>query len=220
MDRLKVDCFQKMFLHAAGTIIEKEPELTRIDSVIGDGDHGIGMKRGFQAVKELLEHKKYGYVDELCYAVSIELIKTMGGASGVIFGTMFFGGINCLSHTPEVTAFQLNDYFRKGEQSIERKGKARPGQKTMLDALYPACEAMDRVASLGEIKILFREAAAGAALGVEESKTIRSKIGRSKNFQDRTIGLPDPGAVSTGLIFQAFYESLIDGQLEFGGRLC
>lgn len=208
MDRLHVDRFQKMFLHAAVTIIEKEPELTRIDSVIGDGDHGTGMKRGFQAVKTLLEHKAYEYVDELCYAVSIELIKTMGGASGVIFGTMFFGGIDCLAHTPEVTAAQLSAYFRKGEQSIERKGKAKPGQKTMLDALDPACRAMEKAAFSGDIEALFREAAAGALAGVESSKMVRSKVGRSKNFQDKTIGLPDPGAVSTGLIFQAFYESL------------
>ena len=88
MDRLKADVFQQMFLRSARLIIEKEPYLTEIDSVIGDGDHGEGMKRGCEALVKLLEANQYDYVDDLCYAVSIELIRTMGGASGIIFGTM------------------------------------------------------------------------------------------------------------------------------------
>ena len=135
MDRLKADVFQQMFLRSARLIIEKEPYLTEIDSVIGDGDHGEGMKRGCEALIKLLEANQYDYVDDLCYAVSIELIRTMGGASGIIFGTMFLGGIDCLGHQKDVTASQLADYFCDGEQEIERRGKSKPGQKTMLDAL-------------------------------------------------------------------------------------
>ena len=140
MDRLKADVFQQMFLRSARLIIEKEPYLTEIDSVIGDGDHGEGMKRGCEALIKLLEANQYDYVDDLCYAVSIELIRTMGGASGIIFGTMFFGGIDCLGHQKDVTASQLADYFCDGEQEIERRGKSKPGQKTMLDALMSAEE--------------------------------------------------------------------------------
>lgn len=209
MERLQVKMFQRMFICGAELIIEKEPYLTEIDTVIGDGDHGIGMKRGCEAVRMLLKKEGYSYVDELCYGVSTELIKTMGGASGIIFGTMFFGGLSRLGHKEYVTARQLSEYFIEGERSIERRGKAKPGQKTMLDALYPACAAMEQAAvQSGDVVLLFREAFRAAERGAEESRNLKSRIGRSKNFKDKTLGLPDPGAVSTSLWFQAFYETI------------
>lgn len=205
MDRLKADVFQQMFLRSARLIIEKEPYLTEIDSVIGDGDHGEGMKRGCEALIKLLEANQYDYVDDLCYAVSIELIRTMGGASGIIFGTMFFGGIDCLGHQKDVTASQLADYFCDGEQEIERRGKSKPGQKTMLDALYPACMEMKKAASETEnIKEVLTRGYKAAIQGVEDSKNLRSRIGRSKNFKEKTLGLPDPGAVSVSFWFEGF----------------
>lgn len=205
MDRLKADVFQQMFLRSARLIIEKEPYLTEIDSVIGDGDHGEGMKRGCEALIKFLEANQYDYVDDLCYAVSIELIRTMGGASGIIFGTMFFGGIDCLGHQKDVTASQLADYFCDGEQEIERRGKSKPGQKTMLDALYPACMEMKKAASETEnIKEVLTRGYKAAIQGVEDSKNLRSRIGRSKNFKEKTLGLPDPGAVSVSFWFEGF----------------
>ena len=104
MEKIKTDVLKQMFLDGARLIIEKEPYLTEIDSVIGDGDHGEGMKRGCEALIKILETENYVYVDELCRAVSIELIKTMGGASGIIFGTMFLGGISSLGHQEYATA--------------------------------------------------------------------------------------------------------------------
>ena len=132
MGRITVETLQKMFADGARLIIEKEPYLTEIDSVIGDGDHGIGMKRGFSAVAGLLAGKSFSWADELCQAVSMELIRSMGGASGVIFGTMFFGGISRLPHKDTVSGEELADYFYEGEQAIERRGRSKPGQKTML----------------------------------------------------------------------------------------
>lgn len=212
MDRLKADVFQQMFLRSARLIIEKEPYLTEIDSVIGDGDHGEGMKRGCEALVKLLEANQYDYVDDLCYAVSIELIRTMGGASGIIFGTMFFGGIDCLGHQKDATASQLADYFYDGEQEIERRGKSKPGQKTMLDALYPACMEMKKTASETEnIKEVLARGYKAAIQGVEDSKNLCSRIGRSKNFKEKTLGLPDPGAVSVSFWFEGF-QSIINEQ--------
>lgn len=212
MEKLKADVFQQMFLRSARLIIEKEPYLTEIDSVIGDGDHGEGMKRGCEALVKLLEANHYDYVDDLCYAVSIELIRTMGGASGIIFGTMFLGGIDRLGHQEYVTAKQLAAYFCDGEKSIERRGKSKPGQKTMLDALYPACMKMKETASeTDDIKKLFERGYRAALQGVEDSKKLRSRIGRSKNFKEKTLGLPDPGAVSVSFWFQGF-QSVISEQ--------
>lgn len=202
-----------MYSAAAAVIMKSEPILTKIDRVIGDGDHGVGMHRGFQAVYNNLAVHEYRYVDDLCYHVSIELIRTMGGASGVIFGTMFMGGLSSLSHETEVSAEALSDYFMKGEAAIEKRGKGHPGQKTMLDALYPACFLMKQYTEEGgrDIEILFEKGAEGANKGAEESKNFLSRRGRSKNFREKTIGLPDPGAVSTSIIFQAFYDTIHSG---------
>lgn len=209
MKELRVELFQRMLISAAQCIIQNEPYLTEIDSVIGDGDHGTGMKRGCQAVFRLLTDKQYKYVDDLCYEVSIEFIRSMGGASGVIFGTMFLGGISCLPHENQAVPCQISSYFMGGERAIEKRGKGKPGQKTMLDALYPACVAMKKAAEDSEDMVfLFQEAYKGALQGVEKSKTLKSQKGRSKNFGEKTIGLPDPGAVSTSLLFRAFYETI------------
>lgn len=136
----------------------------------------------------------------------------MGGASGVIFGSMFLGGLKYLPHEFEVGAISLAQYFSEGEKAIEKRGKARPGDKTMLDALYPACKAMmDSAESTPDVKTLFLKAYNASKKGAEDSKKFTSKIGRSKNFRDKTLGLPDPGAVSVSFIFQAFYEIIQKG---------
>ncbi|MGN0672667.1 MAG: dihydroxyacetone kinase subunit DhaL [Anaerovoracaceae bacterium] len=207
MRTVDVSVMHEMFISAAECIIEKEPYLTEIDSIIGDGDHGTGMKRGFTAVKGMLERNTYDSMPELVKAVSIELIRSMGGASGVIFGTMFFGGISRLTEDSKADISELADYFYEGEKAIEKRGKSSPGQKTMLDALYPAVCAMK--AYDGDDAAEFFEAAwRAAAAGAEESRKLISRKGRSSNFGDECIGLPDPGAVSTSIIFEAFYNTV------------
>lgn len=209
METLNTGLLQEMLLRAGRLIVEQEPYLTEIDSAIGDGDHGIGMKRGFSAVVCLLEQQSYEDMYALCEDVSKELIKTMGGASGVIFGTMFLGGLGELPHGPAADAGCMARYFMEGERAIERRGKAKPGQKTMLDALYPACEALSRAAERGaSLKECFRCAREGARCGVKASEALQSGIGRSRNFHEKTIGLPDAGAVSTEIIFRAFCEAI------------
>lgn len=211
MNKLDVSLLQGMFQSVADTIIDKEPYLTEIDTIIGDGDHGTGMKRGFTAVRKLLKENTYTSVSELCRAVSIELIRSMGGASGVIFGTMFFGGISNLPDSNEVTVKQLAAYFYDGEKAIEKRGKSSPGEKTMLDALWPAVVAMKEYAAEEDADIitLFEKAWYASIEGAKASKDLMSKRGRSSNFGDQCIGLPDPGAMSTSFIFEAMYRKII-----------
>ncbi|MDC7290026.1 dihydroxyacetone kinase subunit DhaL [Blautia schinkii] len=210
MRELTVSMLQDIFKHVADTIIQNEPYLTEIDNVIGDGDHGTGMKRGFTALGKMLDSKEFTDVNELCGAVGMELLRSMGGASGVIFCTMFFGGLDCLPHGEKAGLSELAAYFTAGEAAIEKRGKAKPGQKTMLDALYPAVHALKAADEQGvELEEAFRMAYEAALEGVEASKAMQSRVGRSKNFHEATIGWPDPGAVSTSLIFKAFLEGII-----------
>ena len=209
METIGVAKWQKALIHVADTIVEHEPYLTEVDTLIGDGDHGIGMKRGFTALKNMLEHQTFQTMESLCKATGMELVKTMGGASGVIFGTLFIGGLKELGDTASVSLEQLARYFDAGCTAIQRRGKARAGQKTMLDAFIPAVEALKAQAAKGaDIVSAFGQAQFAAKEGTEASKSMKSQMGRSKNFQDTTIGLPDPGAISTRLIFQALYESI------------
>lgn len=214
MKNIHVKTLRQVMINVADEIIMNEPYLTQVDMVIGDGDHGTGMKRGFTAVKKmLLESPEFETVSALFKSIGTELVKTMGGASGVIFGTMFIGGLSKLGQTDVATFEELALFFAEGEAAIERRGKAKAGQKTMLDALIPAVESLLRSAKNNEnIEIAFGKAYEEALKGVEASKAMKSKVGRSKNFQDATIGIPDPGAISTSLIFKAMYEGLVNSK--------
>ena len=215
MECLNTKTMKAMIENAATAIIGSEPYLTEIDRKIGDGDHGTAMQRGFVAVKQMLLLVDSRYMDNLLYQTGIELIKSMGGASGVIFGTMFIGGIQKIPHSESVSAEQLSSYFKCGEIEIERRGRSGPGQKTMLDALCPACEAMQKyVQSNGDVLGLFAEAASAAKCGVDTSRYLKPMRGRSRNFDVCAMGIPDPGAVSTSIIFTSFYHSLLGDREE------
>lgn len=210
MDKLDVRQLKQLLQKVARLIIESEPYLTEIDTVIGDGDHGTGMKRGFTAVQKMLSESEFQTIDALVRAVGMELIKTMGGASGVIFGTMFIGGLSQVAGKESATVADLARYFDAGEQAIEKRGKAKAGDKTMLDALIPAAAALKAAAELegASVERAFADAYDAALGGVEASKAMISRTGRSKNFREATIGLPDPGAVSVSLIFQALRDGV------------
>lgn len=209
MKKINVCLMKKMILCAADKIIENEPYLTEIDTIIGDGDHGSGMKRGFSVLKKQFEGKRFMELDSMCKEAGLELLKSMGGASGVIFGTMFIGGVGCLPHGDEANLKQIAEYFMQSEKAIERRGRTVPGQKTMLDAFMPAVCALETAAVSGEtVEAAFSNAAAAAKQGAEESSLLQGKVGRSKNFKEAAVGLPDPGAVSVSLIFKAFSEAL------------
>lgn len=211
MEILTVDIFQKMIKRASEEICNSESYLTEIDNVIGDGDHGIGMKRGFGAVLELLSGTSFANICDVGYFTGLELVKSMGGASGVIFGTMFIGGIDYLPRDNTANAIQIYEYFMQGERAIEKRGKSMPGQKTMLDALEPACTAMGKyLVNEKDIVKMFYKASVAAKQGAKDSGNLQSQKGRSKNFMEIAIGIPDPGAVSTSIIFKAFYDELCE----------
>lgn len=201
-----MDCktLNHMLIHVSKEIIQQEPYLSEIDTIIGDGDHGTGMKTGFEAVQKMLERQEFQKPSALLQAVGMELVKTMGGASGVLFGTLFTGGLPSLPDENELDAEHLIEYFSKGTEMIHKRGKANAGDKTMLDALYPAIEAMRNGTDTSIEQLLYR-GYQGALLGVFATKTMKARTGRSKNFKE-TLGVPDPGAVSVSVIFKAMYE--------------
>lgn len=206
-EQLTIRQVQEMFLSVAETIVKNEPCLTAIDMKIGDGDHGTGMELGFSSVLKQLPAGDYSSVEAVFQALGTILLDTMGGASGVLFGTMFISGI--IRREP-ATAFGLSDFaecFRVSLDAIKQRGKAKVGDKTMVDALEPAVQALEEAALQGAgLKEGFRLAAEAAKKGVEYTKEIKARFGRAKYYGDKAIGLQDAGATSVWLIFQAMSD--------------
>lgn len=207
MKEMTVDQLREALTHVAALIVQQEARLTELDCMIGDGDHGIGMKTGFSALAETLATDPSDTFFDLLKTAGITLIRVMGGASGVIFGTLFIGGLEQVKGKPTLAAQDLIAYFEQGFYSIIKRGKSCLGSKTMLDALYPAVEGMKaRLAETDALEAVLEAGWQGALQGVENTKDMLSVTGRSRNFRQKSLGVPDPGAVSVSIVFQGLSE--------------
>lgn len=206
LDRLNAADARNMLLYIADKIIAAKPYLTEIDSVIGDGDHGIGMAGGMQkAKKKLLQMQDATNVYALFEAAGKAMLMSMGGASGVIFGSLYLAGAKDMEPKEELTAADLAAMERKSLLAIQERGKAEVGDKTMVDALAPAVEAMEREAS-GSLLDMLKAAEEAARQGMEDTKKYIARFGRAKSLMERAIGHQDAGATSVWLIFQGMRE--------------
>ena len=182
---------------------EQKLFLTELDNVIGDGDHGINLARGFDAVKTF-EGKDIGAILK---AIGMKLVSTVGGASGPLYGTAFMKSGALLNGKTEM---DMNDFIEMLQVSIDgimKRGKAVKGEKTMLDAMIPAHDAI--AASYEADKDAKKALEAGvkaAEEGIEYTKTIIATKGRASYLGERSIGHQDPGATSFTLMLKAVQE--------------
>ena len=203
--RLSLQEAKEMLVHASERMVESKGLLTQADKAIGDGDHGVGMARGFEAVRRKLENRVFTAMDELLKAVGMTLMTSVGGASGAIFGTFFRGGARRLSGQHVFDSGTLSSMLLDGLQAVKERGKAKLGDKTMVDALEPAASRSEelRSAPLEESLIEVTEA---ARQGMEKTKEMVAKIGKAKTLGERSLGHPDPGALSTYLMLKSMME--------------
>ncbi len=208
-EALNVDEVVAMLKGVAEKIIASEPELSEADRNIGDGDHGLGMQRGMTAAKEKLEAGGFESIDKAFMAVGTAMMTTMGGASGAIFGTLFRNGGKALAGKEQFDASALAEFLKAALEGVQLRGKAEPGDKTVVDALAPAAEQAAAVADkpLAEAA---KTAAEAAEAGKEKSKEMVAKFGRAKSLGEGTIGHPDAGALSMSLIVQAMRAFIDD----------
>ncbi|MDM4210472.1 dihydroxyacetone kinase subunit DhaL [Klebsiella spallanzanii] len=195
--------FTACLLYVAEGMIASESRLTALDQVIGDGDHGIGIKRGFSALKNLLSAPGFSSADvgDCLLQSGTRLMTSMGGASGAIFGTLFRAGGKELAGHSEFNTATLAEWLAAGMQAIHQRGGAEPGDKTMVDALAAAAEQAKTNTALPLAKAL-TYCAQAAMRGAEGTSTMVARFGRAKNLGERAIGHCDPGAVSMALILQ------------------
>lgn len=205
MEKMNARQAKDMLFYVADSIIEAKPMLTEVDSAIGDGDHGIGMAGGLKKAKDkLLKMDEPDDVYTVFAAAGKAMLMSMGGASGVIFGSMFLGGAKGKEPAAEVSPVEFADMMKSSLAAIKERGKAEVGDKTMVDALSPAVDAMLAYAEEGFVPMLDK-AQEAARCGMESTKDFEAKFGRAKT-QGTTIGFQDAGATSVWIIVKAMYE--------------
>jgi dihydroxyacetone kinase-like protein len=193
--------------HAAEVIHAQRDQLTALDAAIGDADHGANLDRGFAAVVDALATQTQSDAGALLKAVGMRLISTVGGASGPLYGTAFRRAGKTLEGYSELNADDLLRALRAFADGVMTMGKAEPGDKTMVDALVPAVDALERALEAGStLDAALRSAAEAAQAGAVATIPIIARRGRASYLGERSIGHQDPGATSAALILQALAD--------------
>jgi dihydroxyacetone kinase-like protein len=190
----------------AASIAEHADELTRLDSAIGDADHGANLARGTAAVLAKLDAS--GGPAVLLKQVGMTLVSTVGGASGPLYGTFFLRMATAAGDAAELDAAAFGAALRAGVEGVVARGKAERGDKTMLDALLPALDAYDAALGQGDqrggdLAGILRAAADAAAQGRDATVPLQARKGRASYLGERSVGHQDPGATSATLLLEA-----------------
>ena len=197
-------------LKAMAARIDKEKDfLTELDNEIADGDHGINMAKGFNAVVPKIEAMAGKDIGSLLKTTGMTLVSTVGGSAGPLYGTAFMKAGAALKDKMEIDANDLIAAVDAAIGGIQMRGKAVEGEKTMLDAICPAHKAFKAAIEAGEdVKASLGKAVEAAQAGVEYTKTIKATKGRASYIGDRSIGHQDPGATSATYMYEEFLANI------------
>jgi dihydroxyacetone kinase-like protein len=191
----------------ADEMSEHRQELIRLDTAIGDGDHGTNMNRGMQKALEKLQATETADAGAVLKTVAMTLISTVGGAAGPLYGTLFLQLGNAMAGEAEVDLAGFAGAWRKGLEGVQSRGKAELGDKTMVDALSPAVEALEQAADLdGGLSA----AVSAAQQGMHATTPLVARKGRASYLGDRSVDHQDPGATSTYYLFKSAAAALTD----------
>src|SRR5256712_2349801 len=184
---------------------ENRDFLTQLDSPIGDADHGVNIDRGFQAVIEKLPTVAGTDIGSILKTVGTTLVSTVGGASGPLYGTAFLRAGIASSGKRELYEADVVSMLEAALEGIKARGKAQPGEKTMLDALTPALAAAKEAETLGLSQML-RRASDAAEAGMKATIPMLATKGRASYLGERSIGHQDPGATSSWLLLKTLAD--------------
>ncbi|HZV53055.1 MAG TPA: dihydroxyacetone kinase subunit DhaL [Candidatus Dormibacteraeota bacterium] len=189
----------------AARLSERADYLTQLDAAIGDGDHGINMDRGFRAVRErVLDPGNEAPLDGLLKGVGMTLLSTVGGAAGPLYGTFFLRMAAQAGAKDRLPAPELAAALAAGVEGVRQRGRAEPGDKTMLDALLPGVETLERMLAEGrDLASALEAAAAAAEEGCRATVPMVARKGRASYLGQRSAGHQDPGATSSAYLLRA-----------------
>ena len=186
----------------ADAVSAHQEELTRLDSAIGDADHGTNLARGMKAVVAALEAEAPDQPAAVLKRTGMTLVSTVGGASGPLYGTFFLRMAAALGDVQTVDRAGMGAALRAGVEGVVARGKAQLGDKTMYDALAPAVDAYDSAPG-DDVGTALRAAADAAAAGRDATIPLQARKGRASYLGERSIGHQDPGATSATLLLEA-----------------
>lgn len=207
---LDVEWARRFVVEAARAVAEHRVELSELDRAIGDGDHGENLARGFGAVSAALEAADPGTVGDVLKLVATTLMSTVGGAAGPLYGTAFLRAAK-VSDVPAVDGQGIHSLLDAALEGVVSRGKAKVGDKTMVDAWHPAVEAAGVAADDGASPAaVLRAAADAAATGAASTDALVALKGRASYLGERSVGHRDPGASSSVLLLDAAARAAAD----------
>ena len=183
--------------------------LSRLDSATGDGDHGVTMKRTADVILESVANCEVKAIGPMLESVGWNVMSVDGGSTSPLLGSFFMGMSEAVGARESLVAAEVGLAFEAGLAKFRAQTAAQVGDKTMVDALVPAVDALRRAAEEGlDIKQAFARAADAAARGAESTKDLQAKFGRARNLGARTLGHVDPGATTISILFAGFRDGL------------
>lgn len=198
---MNIEKVKEKIVNVSDLIIENEAYLTELDREIGDADHGYNMKKGFLKVKDAM-NEDFTDLKSLFNKIAMTLISTVGGASGPLYGTFFMKFAQSIDGD-EMNKEIFTKAFSDGVDGVIMRGKAKVGDKTMIDVLSPVSDALKKDLSFAEIISIAEE-------NMERTKDIKANKGRAAYLGERSIGHIDPGACSSYLCIKSALGDLYD----------
>ncbi len=191
----------------AEVLEENKEYLTQLDSAIGDADHGINMDRGFKAVMAQIPSVEDKDIGTILKKAGMALVSTVGGAGGPLYGTLFLRMGMVSSGKEELAPEDVLKMFQAALDGVKQRGKAEVGDKTMVDAITPAVDALRKSLEAGEdLHTALNKAAAAAEEGMKATIPLVARKGRASYLGERSAGHQDPGATSSYLLFKTASE--------------
>lgn len=202
---LDVDWAVRWLTLSAEAMADHRVELIELDRAIGDSDHGENMDRGFRAVMDKLAEAPPATPGAALKLTAMALMSKVGGAAGPLYGTAFLRASTSLGDAPDIDPAALAAAIQAARDGVVARGKAEPGDKTMVDAWTPAVEAAAAAAAAGDgdVRKVLLAAAEAAEAGAVATDPLIARKGRASYLGERSAGHRDPGAVSTALILRA-----------------
>ncbi len=196
------------WLMRCGEVFSRERDfLTRLDTEIGDADHGLNMNRGFNKVVEKLPSVADKDIGFILKNTGMTLLSSVGGASGPLFGTFFIRAAQAASAKQSLDLAELQQMMQEGVEGVVMRGKAEPGDKTMCDVWWPVVDSLGQSAQQNlSVAEALQRAADSAERAVESTITMQARKGRASYLGERSIGHQDPGATSVMLMMKTLAE--------------
>ena len=193
----------------AQRIQENHELLSRLDSATGDGDHGVTMKRTAEAMLQSVQSCSSGSIADLLEQLGWNVMSVDGGSTSPLLGSFFMGMAEAAAGCRTLGGPALAGVFEAGLAKLRAQTAAKPGDKTLLDALVPAVETLRQAADQGSApEEMLARAAEAAEQGAQGTRELQARFGRARNLGARTIGHVDPGATSIAILFAGFHDGL------------